>query len=189
MSSLDSTFEELVSLLGKPEALDPAKSDPVFYFVHDPQQTLEVKRSIPRWIARLRQDGHQVQTVSLARLLWDAIDGSGRWDDWLDSEADYAPEEINDAVRDVLRGEHGLVAAVAPYVTGPAAGKVLFLTDAALVHPYFRLRTLESALHDRFETPTVLFYPGSRAGQFGLQFLGFYPEDGNYRSTLLGGNV
>jgi hypothetical protein len=35
--------------------------------------------------------------------------------------------------------------------------------------------------------PTVIFYPGARSGQYGLHFLGFYPVDGNYRSTLLGG--
>jgi hypothetical protein len=32
-----------------------------------------------------------------------------------------------------------------------------------------------------------VFYPGTRSGQYGLHFLGFYPVDGNYRSTLLGG--
>ena len=44
--------------------------------------------------------------------------------------------------------------------------------------------TLEAAL---LKVPTVVFYPGRRSGQFGLHFLGFYPEDGNYRATLIGG--
>ena len=30
-------------------------------------------------------------------------------------------------------------------------------------------------------------HQGQRAGQFGLHFLDFYPYDGNYRATLLGG--
>ena len=63
------------------------------------------------------------------------------------------------------------------------------VTDAGLVHPYFRIRTLESALHDRVKIPTVIFYPGRRSGQYGLCFLGFYSVDGNYRSTLIGGQV
>ena len=45
MSSLDSTFEELRARLRSPDALNPAKSDPLFYFVHAPEETLEVKRN------------------------------------------------------------------------------------------------------------------------------------------------
>jgi len=56
-----------------------------------------------------------------------------------------------------------------------------------MLHPYFRARVLEGVLHDRVKVPTVVFYPGRRSGQFGLHFLGFYPEDGNYRATLIGG--
>jgi hypothetical protein len=56
-----------------------------------------------------------------------------------------------------------------------------------MLHPYFRARILESILHDRIKVPTVIFYPGRRSGQYGLHFLGFYPEDGNYRATLIGG--
>jgi hypothetical protein len=64
---------------------------------------------------------------------------------------------------------------------------VILLTEAELLHPWFRTRAIESRLHDRVKTPTVIFYPGERSGQYGLKFLGFYPLDGNYRSTLTGG--
>ncbi len=62
-------------------------------------------------------------------------------------------------------------------------------TDAALLHPFFRVRTIESLVHDRVACPTVLFYPGTRVGQLGLRFLGFYSEDANYRSSIVGGAV
>jgi hypothetical protein len=94
---------------------------------------------------------------------------------------------INEAVRDVLRAETGLVETVAEYVAQPIPDRVFFLTDAGLVHPYFRLRSLESGLHDRVQVPMVILYPGRRSDQYGLHFLGFYSVDGNYRSTLLGG--
>jgi len=35
--------------------------------------------------------------------------------------------------------------------------------------------------------PTVFFYPGIRTGKTRLKFLGFYPDDGNYRSVHVGG--
>ena len=64
---------------------------------------------------------------------------------------------------------------------------VVLLTEAELLHPYFRTRTIESKLHDKVKKPVVIFYPGRRSGQYGLQFLDFYTVDGNYRSTLIGG--
>jgi len=89
-------------------------------------------------------------------------------------------------VRDVLRGDNAIAEAVATYIAETSPSRVVFLVDTALLHPYFRVRTLESALHDRVKVPTIIFYPGRRSGQYGLHFLGFYPVDGNYRSTLIG---
>ena len=63
MSSLDSTFNELRAQLKKPDALNPAKSDPLFYFVHAPEEALEVKKKLPLWTAMLREDGREVQVV------------------------------------------------------------------------------------------------------------------------------
>jgi hypothetical protein len=187
MRSLDATFDELRQRLQNPDTLNPAKSDPVFYFVHAPQQAFELRTKLPIWSARLRQDGKEVVTLSLAALVWEIIDASGRWQEWLEIEPEAELVHINEAVRDVLRAETGLVETVAEYVGHPMPDRVFFLTDAGLVHPYFRLRSLESGLHDRVQVPTVIFYPGRRSGQYGLHFLGFYSVDGNYRSTLLGG--
>jgi hypothetical protein len=127
-----------------------------------------------------------VEQLALSQLLWTVVDQSGRWQEWLALEPDADPGQMNEAVRDVLRGG-GFVEAVAKRISEPRPRTVVFLTDAASLHPYFRARALESNLHDRVQVPTVLFYPGHRTGQHGLRFLGFYPEDGNYRSILVGG--
>jgi hypothetical protein len=164
MRSLDATFDELRQRLQSPDALNPAKSDPVFYFVHAPHQTLELRTKIPRWSAMLRQDGRDVVTISLADFVWALIDASGRWDDWLEAEPEAELVQINEAVRDVLRAEQGIVETVAGYVAQPIPDRVLFLTDAGLVHPYFRLRALESGLHDRVQGADRDFYPGRRSG-------------------------
>ena len=127
-----------------------------------------------------------MEVVSLSALFWQIVDDSGRWDDWLEIEPDCELGEINEAVRDVLRGDNAFAEAVAPYVAKTVPNRVVFFTDTGLVHPYFRVRALESTLHDRVKVPAIIFYPGRRSGQYGLHFLGFYPVDGNYRSTLIG---
>ena len=187
MYSLDSAFSELIGKILEPDALNPAKSDPVYYFAYPPQLMLDLKKRFPRWTSRLRDAGFGVLRLSLSDTLWSAVDDSGRWETWLDLEADAEPEQINEAVRDVLRQGDALIERVTAVVESAADGTVVLLTEAELLHPYFRTRTIESRLHDRVKVPTVIFYPGRRSGQYGLHFLDFYPVDGNYRSTLLGG--
>ena len=187
MHSLDDTFAELTAKLKDPDALNPAKSDPLFYFVHDPADSLSLKLKLPVWTAALEREGWGVRRISLSELVWKIVDRSGRWEEWLAIEPEADPEEMNEAIRDVLRSGNVLVEAVAQHVESPGDRTLVLLTDAAMLHPYFRVRTLESGLHDRVRVPTVLFYPGRRSGQYGLHFLGFYPVDGNYRSTLVGG--
>lgn len=187
MSSLDSTFAELLAKIRDPEALNPAKSDPIFYFVFPPDEMLELKKRIPRWTTKLSETGFKVHRISLADALWRLVDESGRWNDWLDLEPDAETEDINKAVSDVLTHNNALVMEIENAVRQASADTVILLTETELLHPYFRTRSIESWLHDKVQSPTVIFYPGRRAGQYGLHFLNFYTVDGNYRSTLLGG--
>ncbi|MBN1630527.1 MAG: DUF1788 domain-containing protein [Thermoleophilia bacterium] len=187
MSSLNRAFEELIDRIREPGALNPARSDPIFYFVYPPDQALTAKRALLRWGSKLRTAGYQVIRVSLSRLMWDLIDASGRWETWLQLEAGADLEQLNEAVRDVLRQGDAFVKRVAEAIETAPDNAVVLLTESELLHPYFRTRTIESKLHDKVKKPVVLFYPGRRSGQYGLQFLDFYTVDGNYRSTLIGG--
>lgn len=187
MYSLDNAFNELIDKIRDPDALNPAKSDPVFYFAYPPELMLDLKKHLPRVASRIREAGFEVRRVSLADILWNTVDESGRWDIWLESEPEAEADQINESVRDVLRQGNALVDRVTKVIESTPEGTVVLLTEAELLHPFFRTRTIESWLHDKVRTPTVIFYPGRRSGQYGLHFLDFYPVDGNYRSTLLGG--
>jgi hypothetical protein len=180
--------------LGSVDRLHPAVADPLFHFVHAPEATHELARSLPRWRAALEADGWQVEIQSLCELMWQVVDASERWDAWLETEPDATTTEILEAVRDALRtkagaASAGLAPAILERVTCGGEARLLILTDAGLLHPFFRVRTIESLVHDRVASPTVLLYPGTRHGQFGLRFLGFYAEDANYRSTIIGGDA
>lgn len=187
MSSLDATFRELLDRLREPDGLNAAKSDPLFYFVYPPEQALELKRNLPRWTTKLREAGHGVERISLSDILWETVDASGRWDAWLENERGAEIAQMNEAVRDVLRAGNAFTNEIVARIGRAPENTVVFLTGTELLHPYFRARAIESRLHDRVKVPTVIFYPGRRSGQYGLHFLDFYPVDGNYRSTLLGG--
>lgn len=188
MPSLDEDFQHLVGLLQGPASLAASRTDPFFYFVYPPEQALDIKRLLPIWVANLRNNhGIEVEQVSFSDLLWELIDDSGRWEDWLEAEADFDQDVVNSSVHNVLTEHNALIEKVAARIDKPRPNVVVFLTDTEMLHPYFRARVLEGVLHDRVKVPTVVLYPGRRSGQFGLHFLGFYPEDGNYRATLIGG--
>ena len=70
MASLDDRFKDLLAQLGHPATLNPAKSDPIFYFVYPVAEMLELKRRIPIWTAQLRNEGFDVQRISLSEILW-----------------------------------------------------------------------------------------------------------------------
>jgi hypothetical protein len=50
-----------------------------------------------------------------------------------------------------------------------------------------RIGAIETKLAGKFQIPTIFLYPGERTGKTRLRFLGFYQEDGNYRSVHVGG--
>jgi hypothetical protein len=86
MPSLDETFDALLEHLRHPDFLNPARSDPFFYFVHSPSETLQVKQKLPVWSSVLRNEGWVVDEVSLGKLVWNIVAQSGRWEEWLDLE-------------------------------------------------------------------------------------------------------
>lgn len=188
MQSLDSTFASLKEYLVDPDSLNPTRGDPFFYFVHAPDQTLTVKQKLPIWCTALRQEGGwEVLVVSLAELMWQDIDAGGRWNSWLKSEPGCDAAQVRRSVQSFLTQKNRFLERIKALVTQDVPGRLLFLTDAAALHPFFRVRAIEDNLHNEVRIPTILFYPGRRIGQFGLSFLDLYEEDGNYRSTLVGG--
>jgi hypothetical protein len=68
-----------------------------------------------------------------------------------------------------------------------AGSALLLVTDLEALHPYLRIGSMEGQLQGKFHVPTVFLYPGIRSGKTRLKFLGFYPDDGNYRSVHVGG--
>ena len=113
MRSLDESFQTLLEHLTQPHALNPAQSDPIYYFVHDPGETFIVKQKLGVWSAQLKNRGWDVLIVSLSQILWEIIKSSGRWEEWLRLEPEADPTAMNEAVRDVLRTGNTFVEAVA----------------------------------------------------------------------------
>ncbi len=191
MSSLQSNFAELRRRVRDGRELGYASFEPIYYLVFPPYEIINVKRQTPAWIASLRNDGWEVQTFSIAEQVNDIFTNNSLRNVWLAADRNSPLEwaRTNKSLENALTVNRTLLHRLEQFLEKFAGrNKTLVLvTDLEALHPYLRVRTLESDLQGKFHVPTVFLYPGVRTGKTGLKFLGFYKEDGDYRSVHIGG--
>ena len=191
MPSLTADFDELVRRIQAGREFSHASFEPVYYLVFHPREILEVKRQMPAWTARLKNAGWNVTTVSVAEHIKDILQSAPMRKIWLaaDAKAPLDWEKTNKSLANALTGrdqlKNRLEDAISAQKEDPNA--IVLVTDLEALHPYLRIGAIEAQLQGKFHIPTVFFYPGIRTGKTRLRFLGFYPEDGNYRSVHVGG--
>lgn len=190
MSSLKDDFNELIERIRYGRELSQASFEPIYYLVFEPKLILEVKRQMPAWIAKLRNNGWEVFTFSIAENITSILQNAPLRKIWLtaDRRAPLAWDKTNQSLANALANgalESRLMAQLEQLEGRDNA--ILLVTDLEALHPYMRIGSIESKLQGKFSVPTVFLYPGERTGKSRLRFLRFYPEDGNYRSVHVGG--
>jgi hypothetical protein len=190
MSSLKADFNELIERIKVGREFGHASFEPIFYLVFSPEQILEVKRQMKAWKAKLKNDGWKVHTFSIASEINTLLEAAPLRKIWLaaDAKAPQQWDKTNKALANTLSNgalQQKLEAVLEGLEGDPR--NILLITDIEALHPYMRIGAIESQLQGQFNIPTIFFYPGTRTGKTRLKFLGFYPEDGNYRSVHVGG--
>jgi hypothetical protein len=190
MPSLNANFDELLTRVRHGRELTHASFEPIYYLIFPPRQILEVKRLLPAWLARLRNEGWEVSRFSIAEQIADILASAPLRKIWLaaDRKNPLAWDKTNQALANALGNgalQNRLRALLESLHGAPNA--IVLVTDLEALHPYMRIGAIEGQLSGQFRVPTVFLYPGERTGKTRLKFLGFYPEDGNYRSVHVGG--
>lgn len=190
MSSLNTDFNDLMERVKAGREFAHASFEPIFYLVFRPEAILDVKRQMPAWESRLRNEGWDVHTFSIATAISDILDNAKLRKIWIaaDAKAPQQWEKANNALANAISNgalQDKLEAELEKIEGKP--NSILLVRDLEALHPYMRIGTIEGELQGKFTVPTVFFYPGERTGKTKLKFLGFYPEDGNYRSVHVGG--
>lgn len=191
MSSLKDNFDELLERIRHGRDLGPASFEPIFYLIFDPSDIIEVKRNTPAWTAKLHLDGWDVTIFSIAEEIEKILFNDPRRMLWLmaDKKAPHDWEKTNQSLANALISNGALQKRLEETLSAMEGNKngLVLVTDLEALHPYMRIGAIESSLQGRFHVPTIFLYPGTRTGKTRLKFLGFYPEDGNYRSVHVGG--
>jgi len=190
MASLNDDFKELLERIRHGRDLGHASFEPIYYLVFSPSRILDVKRQMPAWTAKLKNEGWNVRVFSIAehiarifenaplRNIWLTADGKDPTN-WEKTNQSLANTLTNGALQKEL--EETLLE------LDHQDKSILLVTDLEALHPYMRIGAIEGNLQGKFNSPTVFFYPVERTGKTKLKFLGFYPDDGNYRSVHVGG--
>lgn len=190
MSSLNADFNELMQRIKTGRDFAHASFEPVFYLIFAPADILAVKRQMPAWKAKLYNDGWDVHTFSMAEQIQAILDAAPLKKIWqaADSKAPQHFTKTNKSLANAVSNGalQNRLEAVLQALDGQS-NSIVLVTDVEALHPYMRIGSIESQLQGKFQVPTVFFYPGIRTGKTQLKFLGFYPEDGNYRSVHVGG--
>lgn len=191
MSSLRDDFDELRERIRHGRELSHASFEPIYYLVFHPSKILEVKRQTPAWIAKLRQEGWEVKEFSITNELLSILQSDPRRNLWLvvDRKSPQDWVRTNQALANALTVTGALEKRLEKLLLSleGTTKSLVLVTDLEALHPYLRIGAIESQLQGKFTVPTIFLYPGVRTGKTRLKFLGFYPEDGNYRSVHVGG--
>lgn len=191
-SSLNADFNEVIERIKRGREFGQASFEPIYYLVFSPSDILAVKRQMKAWEARLTNDGWIVRKFSIADAIQVIFESTpsiikSAWHKQ-DAQAPQQWQKTNAALANRLEKgtlQSKLEDLLSELEQEPNA--ILLVTDLEALHPYMRIGSIEGQLQGKFSVPTVFFYPGVRTGKTRLKFLGFYPEDGNYRSEHVGG--
>lgn len=194
MSFLKSNFDELISKIRQGREFTHASFEPIYYLIFPPSEIVAVKRQKKAWLSRLKTEGWNVYEFSIAEqieLLLSNISPIVK-KVWASSDLKDPLnfEKTNESITNALIKEGaGLKESFERYLLKVEQDKdaLILVTDLEALHPYIRIGAIEAGLQGKFNVPTVFLYPGIRTGKTRLKFLGFYPEDGNYRSLHVGG--
>lgn len=194
-SSLSKRLEQLeADLAYRPPRFVRVSNMPYAIFHYDPRDERMLRRALNKLAARLRQQNWRVHFLSMASLLWQAIEAC----EGLEALAQLESEEGFDAVQeqvyiylteDFWQPLPRLVAErIARMGATDPRRDLVFLYRAGAFAPamYSMSRLINELTTYGVQVPVVLLYPGSREGTFGLRYMNL-PERaalGNYRVQI-----
>lgn len=193
MLSLPERIELLErDLTAAPPRISVYRDLPFAILRYDPPEEWDLRRELRLLATRLGQAGKHVHLVSMAELLWQAIDETEGLDAIVELERergfDVAQEQVTTYLsdRDWRPLPDLLAARLRPLDPRRA---VVFLTRAAAMAPaIYHMSKLLDEMHGRTEVTTILCYPGTIEGTTGLRFMALPDREalGNYRVKIYG---
>lgn len=193
MLSLPERFDLLErDLLASPMRISAHTDLPFAILRYEPEKEWEMRRQVRSLAIKLEQAGRQARRISLAELLWQAIDETEGFDAIVEVERMRGFLYAQDAVTTVLSEPElrPLPETLAERMASfdPQRDVVFLMRTAAMAPNIYQMSRLLDEMQGKTRTPAILFYPGTLEGVVGLRFMGLQNREalGNYRVKVYG---
>jgi Domain of unknown function (DUF1788) len=193
MSSLKNRIELLEQdLKAEPQRISVYHDFPFAILRYEPQDEWQLRREVRLLATRLEESGKDVQIISLADLLWEAIGKSEGLNPLVNLELQRGYLEAQEQVTTYLSDCDWcpLAELLAAHLSAlDSKRSVAFLTRVAVMAPgLYHMSKLLDLMQDKTQVTTIMFYPGSLEGTTELRFMDLKGRDslGNYRVKIYG---
>lgn len=163
---------------------------PYFVYVYDPKEEYAARQDMSDLKLALEAGGFKCASISLADLLWEAIDDSGDFEAIVAEEKarpgdPKALDDINQTINEILREKPSISERVMERLDAFPPTSVAVLYRAGALYPAYRTSSLLEDLRERLMIPVVLMYPGHVVGGVGLSFMGKCEPAHGYRAKIV----
>ncbi len=174
------SFNERLSILEDDLKADPIRISayhdlPFALFRYDPADEFFMRKEASLLATRLGNVGKSVKIISLAELLWAAIEENDDIDSLAEEEKEFGFDRAQQTVHKYLTDEDftPLPDLLAEKLSElDPRHNIAFLTRAAALAPsIYQISQLLGQMQGKTLVPTVLFYPGAMEGTTGLRFM------------------
>jgi hypothetical protein len=189
------SLKERIDLLEADLRADPPRINvyrdlPFAILRYDPEQEWELRRELRLLGARLEQANRRVHFVSLADLLWQAIDESEGMAAIVELERERGYEAAQEQVTIYLsdRDWRPLPELLAEKLRplDPKRDVVFLIRAGAMAPAIYQMSRLLDEMQGLTAVTTILAYPGTIEGTTGLRFMDLPDREtmGNYRVKI-----
>src|SRR5829696_9484784 len=190
MSSLSTDIRRLEEdLTANPIRISAYHDLPFAILRYDAEEEWDLRREARRLAVRLGNVGKRVHTISLANLLWEAIEDCEGLEAVVELERERGFEVAQQQVTTYLSDPdwRPLPDLLAEYLEplDPERDIAFLVRGSAMAPAIYHMSRLLDEMQGRTQVTTILFYPGTLDGTTGLRFMGLKSREamGNYRVT------
>ncbi|MBW2308568.1 MAG: DUF1788 domain-containing protein [Deltaproteobacteria bacterium] len=164
---------------------------PFAIYRYDPTLEYEIRREADLLATRIKnQTGKEVVSISLAELLFQAVENTVGWESVIQAEREFGFHKAQETVHQILSDPNYadlprmLEERLKPL--DPARNIVFLMRAAAMAPALYHMSKLLEQMQGRTDVPTIFFYPGALVGVTGLDFMAMGSRDvqGSYRVKI-----
>lgn len=191
MSSLSANIRRLEEdLTANPMRISAYHDLPFAILRYDAEEEWDLRREARRLAVRLNNAGKRVHIISLADLMWEAIEDCEGLDAVVELEKDRGFEVAQQQVTSYLSDPDWRplpdILAERLESLDPERDVAFLVRASAMAPALYHMSRLLDEMQGRTQVTTILFYPGTLEGTTGLRFMGLKSREamGNYRVKI-----